>query len=147
MGLGKRDGITAVFEVLNCFLAWHHLCEKITYDEAEVEWKDSDGDVVRFQLEGDILIYSVNGKKGGYSEHRSGDDTGVVTRLKWEHQNGDVRDQFGWGGDVPISKVMHLHTLAERAGIPQDGFATEVMTRTLRPSVRLGSSEQRVHEK
>merc|ERR1712232_282604 len=34
--------------------------------EAEVEWKDADGDVVRFHLEDDSLIYSVNGKTGGY---------------------------------------------------------------------------------
>eukprot|EP00930_Biecheleria_cincta_P033833 TRINITY_DN23425_c0_g1_i1.p1 TRINITY_DN23425_c0_g1~~TRINITY_DN23425_c0_g1_i1.p1 ORF type:complete len:556 (+),score=66.38 TRINITY_DN23425_c0_g1_i1:114-1781(+) len=90
-----------------------------------VDYVDTDGDKVAFELKGRQLVKSVNGKtKVGPTGK---DPTGVVTRLSFNPRTLRVDDQHGWGGSMPAEAINSLKLLADQAGVQHNIVAIPPM--------------------
>ncbi|CAE8621229.1 unnamed protein product [Polarella glacialis] len=81
----------------------------------QVQYTDSDGDLICFRLESGRLIKYVNGLRLCGAD----DSTGVITQLfvSGGLVGNRIDDQYSWGGGVPDVVLETLSALAERAGV------------------------------
>jgi hypothetical protein len=83
---------------------------------AVVEYVNESGVELKYQNEGNKLVWYINGEKAT----RGGKDpSGIVTELKIGFMgDGVVLDQYGWGGRVPDDKIESLKALAISLNVP-----------------------------
>ena len=86
---------------------------------AVVEYVNEAGDNIKYQKEGNKLVWYINGEKAT----RGGKDpSGIVTELNIAVDRYGVAeaaiDQYRWGGSFPTDKIESLKALAISLNVP-----------------------------